>query len=58
MKSLQETIRDNENKKRSLEEEVDSLTEECAKLKSASRFYVFITLIVSCSKFITLKYNC
>lgn len=40
MKSLQETIRDNENKKRSLEEEVDALTEECAKLRSAKEMHI------------------
>lgn len=35
MKSLQESMREAENKKRSLEECVDALREECAKLKAA-----------------------
>lgn len=35
MKSLQESMREAENKKRSLEENVDALREECAKLKAA-----------------------
>lgn len=40
MKTLQETIRENENRKRSLEEEVDALTEECAKLSSAKEMHI------------------
>lgn len=41
MKSLQESMREAENKKRMLEESVDALREECAKLKAAEqvRFY-------------------
>nr|CAG4643721.1 EOG090X014G [Lepidurus arcticus] len=35
MRALQESMRDVENKKRTLEEAVDSLNEECAKLKAA-----------------------
>lgn len=35
MKSLQETMKDVDAKKRNLEESVDSLNEECAKLKAA-----------------------
>ncbi|XP_037953601.1 kinesin heavy chain [Teleopsis dalmanni] len=35
MKSLQESMREAENKKRALEEQIDSLREECAKLKAA-----------------------
>lgn len=35
MKSLQESMRESENKKRTLEENIDSLREECAKLKAA-----------------------
>lgn len=35
MKSLQESMREADNKKRTLEEEVDALREECAKLKAA-----------------------
>lgn len=35
MKSLSESMKDVENKKRQLEEYVDSLNEECAKLKAA-----------------------
>lgn len=35
MKSLQESMREAENKKRSLEENIDALREECAKLKAA-----------------------
>lgn len=35
MKSLQESMRESENKKRTLEEQIDSLREECAKLKAA-----------------------
>ncbi|KAG5682991.1 hypothetical protein PVAND_012303 [Polypedilum vanderplanki] len=37
MKSLQESMRESENKKRSLEENVDALREECAKLKAAEK---------------------
>lgn len=37
MKSLQESMRESENKKRTLEESVDSLREECAKLKAAEK---------------------
>lgn len=37
MKSLQESMREAENKKRSLEECVDALREECAKLKAAEQ---------------------
>lgn len=32
---MQESIRESENKKRTLEENVDALREECAKLKAA-----------------------
>lgn len=35
MKSLQESMREAENKKRCLEENIDALREECAKLKAA-----------------------
>lgn len=38
MKSLQESMREAENKKRTLEEDVDALREECAKLKAAGIF--------------------
>ncbi|XP_044732746.1 kinesin heavy chain isoform X1 [Chrysoperla carnea] len=37
MKSLQESMREAENKKRALEEDVDALREECAKLKAAEQ---------------------
>lgn len=37
MKSLQESMRESENKKRALEENVDALREECAKLKAAEQ---------------------
>ena len=37
MKSLQESMRESENKKRSLEESVDALREECAKLKASEK---------------------
>lgn len=37
MKSLQESMREAENKKRTLEENVDALREECAKLKAAEQ---------------------
>jgi kinesin family protein 5 len=37
MKTLQESMREAENKKRTLEEDVDSLREECAKLKAAGK---------------------
>jgi len=37
MKSLQESMRETENKKRTLEEEIDNLREECAKLKAAEQ---------------------
>lgn len=38
MKTLQESMREAENKKRTLEEDVDALREECAKLKAAGEF--------------------
>lgn len=46
MKTLQESMREAENKKRTLEEDVDSLREECAKLKAAGqlRLDVFFEL--------------
>lgn len=37
MKSLQESMRESENKKRTLEENIDALREECAKLKAAEQ---------------------
>lgn len=37
MKSLQESMRESENKKRTLEESLDALREECAKLKTAEK---------------------
>lgn len=37
MKSLQETMKDVDTKKRTLEESVDALNEECAKLKAAGK---------------------
>ncbi|XP_026470738.1 kinesin heavy chain-like [Ctenocephalides felis] len=37
MKSLQESMREAENKKRTLEENLDALREECAKLKAAEQ---------------------
>jgi len=39
MKTLQESMREAENKKRTLEEDVDSLREECAKLKAAGKLH-------------------
>lgn len=39
MNSLQESIRDAENKRRCLEETVDQLNEECAKLKAAEEMH-------------------
>jgi hypothetical protein len=39
MKTLQESMREAENKKRTLEEDVDALREECAKLKAAGRLH-------------------
>lgn len=39
MKSLQESMREAENKKRTLEEEVDALREECAKMKAAEKVH-------------------
>ena len=39
MKSLQESMRDVENKKRSLEEAVDQLNEECTKLRAAEEMH-------------------
>jgi hypothetical protein len=40
MKTLQESMREAENKKRTLEEDVDELREECAKLKAAGKLHV------------------
>ncbi|XP_015911040.1 kinesin heavy chain [Parasteatoda tepidariorum] len=40
MKSLQETMRDVDTKKRNLEEAVDSLNDECAKLKAAEEMHI------------------
>lgn len=37
MRSLQESMREAENKKRTLEESIDALREECAKLKAAEQ---------------------
>ncbi|XP_074598757.1 kinesin heavy chain isoform X2 [Brevipalpus obovatus] len=39
MNSLQDSMKDIENKKRSLEEVVDQLNEECAKLKAAEKMH-------------------
>jgi len=39
MKSLQESMREAENKKRALEENVDALREECAKMKAAEQVH-------------------
>lgn len=39
MKTLQESMREAENKKRTLEEDVDALREECAKMKAAGKFW-------------------
>lgn len=39
MKSLQESIREAENKKRTLEENIDALREECAKMKAAGNAF-------------------
>ncbi|CAG2054474.1 unnamed protein product [Timema podura] len=39
MKSLQESMREAENKKRTLEEDIDSLREECAKMKAAEHVH-------------------
>ena len=43
MKSLQESMREAENKKRTLEEEVDALREECAKMKAAEKVQTLST---------------
>ncbi|XP_013789116.1 kinesin heavy chain-like, partial [Limulus polyphemus] len=40
VKSLQESMRDIENKRRTLEEAVDQLNEECAKLKAAEEMHI------------------
>jgi kinesin family protein 5 len=40
MKSLQESMRDIDAKKRTLEETVDALNEECAKLKAAEEMHI------------------
>lgn len=39
LKSMQESLREAENKKRSLEENIDTLREEFAKVKAAGLFY-------------------
>jgi kinesin family member 5 len=39
MKSLQESMRESDNKKRLLEEDVDALREECAKMKAAEQVH-------------------
>lgn len=44
MKSLQESIRETENKKRTLEENIDALREECAKMKAAGESHIVITV--------------
>lgn len=41
IKTLQETMREAENKKRTLEEEVDMLREDNAKMKAAGKFYLY-----------------
>ena len=43
MKALQENMKEVENKKRQLEEAVDSLNEECAKLKAAEQMQAVST---------------
>uniref|UniRef100_A0A1E1X3M0 Kinesin-like protein n=1 Tax=Amblyomma aureolatum TaxID=187763 RepID=A0A1E1X3M0_9ACAR len=40
MKSLQESMKDIENKKRALEESLDELNEECSKLKAAEEMHI------------------
>ena len=47
MSTLSETIKDIDNKKRHLEENVDSLTEECAQLKAQRKCRIFL-LFMSC----------
>nr|CAG4638948.1 EOG090X014G [Daphnia magna] len=44
MKALQENMKEVENKKRHLEEAVDSLNEECAKLKAAEQMQAVSTI--------------
>nr|CAG4634618.1 EOG090X014G [Alona affinis] len=44
MKALQESMKEVENKKRHLEEAVDSLNEECAKLKAAEQMQAVSTI--------------
>lgn len=46
MKTLQESMREAENKKRTLEEDVDSLREECAKLKAAGQLHLDVFLLL------------
>lgn len=43
MKSLQESMREAENKKRALEENIDTLREECTKLRAAGKIYLIST---------------
>jgi len=47
MKSLSETVKDGEQRKRQLQEQIDQLNEECAKLAAQGRliFYVGITMV-------------
>ncbi|XP_022244215.1 kinesin heavy chain-like isoform X2 [Limulus polyphemus] len=40
VKTLQESMRDTENKRRTLEEVIDQLNEECAKLKAADEMHI------------------
>ncbi|XP_076361911.1 kinesin heavy chain-like isoform X2 [Tachypleus tridentatus] len=44
VKSLQESMRDVESKRRSLEEAVDQINEECAKLKAAEEMHIVTSM--------------
>lgn len=54
MKSLQEMMKETENKKRTLEENIDALREECAKMKAAGTFVIQHVHIFNCQQFFFL----
>lgn len=46
MKSLQEMMKETDNKKRTLEENIDALRAECAKMKAAGKSSYLNSIII------------
>lgn len=55
MKSLQESMREAENKKRTLEENIDALREECAKMKAAGNTLFVDHIFCNCLSLLISK---